>query len=155
MSAPTVSVIVANYNHAHYLPQCLDAIFAQERPADEVIVIDDGSTDNSVEVIERYARAHPALRLVRHMPNKGVIAVMNRGLAEATSDYVLFAAADDWMLPGLLKSGMELLERYPHAGLCSSLSLQLTDERAQPKPLPTAIVRNRAGYIPPNDVLSL
>ncbi len=155
MSSPTVSIVVANYNHAHYLPQCLDAIFAQERPADEVIVIDDGSTDSSVEVIERYREAQPALRLVRHMPNQGVIAVMNRGLAEARSEFVVFAAADDWMLPGLLRQSMELLARHPQAGLCSTLSYQLNDDRGTLRPLPTAIVLDRPGYIPPAQVLKL
>ena len=155
MGAPSISVVVANYNHAHYLPQCLDAIFAQERPADEVIVIDDGSTDDSIAVIERYRQAQPTLRLVRHMPNQGVIAVMNRGVQEARGDYLLFAAADDWMLPSLLARSMDLLQRHPQAALCSSLSLKLTDDAASPTPLPTAVVLDQPGYIPPADVLRL
>ena len=155
MSAPTISIIVANYNHAHYLPQCLDAIFAQEHLADEVIVIDDGSTDNSVDIIECYGRAHSVLRLVRHMPNQGVVAAMNRGLNEARSEYVLFASADDWIMPALLSSSVKLLQAYPQAGFCSSLSLQLTDDSAAPKSLPTAIPITRPGYISPAQVLRL
>src|SRR5687768_7169093 len=152
---PTVSVVVANYNHGHYLSQCLDAVFAQERPADEVIVIDDGSVDASLDIIERYLRAYPALRLVRHATNRGVLEVMNRGLREAKGDYILFAAADDWILPGLLVRSMDLLQRYPQAGLCSSLTLQLTDDRDAPRALPTAVVLDHAGYIAPADVLEL
>ena len=154
MNASNVSVVIPNYNHARYLPQCLDAVFAQQPRADEVIVIDDASTDDSVAVIESYRQRHPELRLLRNSTNQGVIAGMNRGLREARGEFVLFAAADDWVLPGMLSRSLELLQRYPQAGFCSSLSLQGTDA-SEVRPLPTAIVLDRAGYISPAEVLRL
>ena len=53
MKRPTLSIVVPNYNHGHYLPECLDSILSQSWPPDELIVIDEASTDNSVAVIER------------------------------------------------------------------------------------------------------
>ena len=155
MSAPGVSVVIPNYNHARYLPRCLDAVYAQDVAAGEVIVIDDASTDGSVELVERYAQRFPNLRLLRNPANRGVVDGMNRGLREARGDYLVFAAADDWILPGLLSRSLALLGRHPQAGLCSALSLQATDEGGATRPLPTAVVLDRAGYIPPARALSL
>lgn len=118
---PTVSVVVPNYNHAQLLPRCLEAILAQSPAPLEVIVIDDASTDDSLEVIERHARASPLLRVVRNAANQGVIAGMNQGLALARGDCVLFAAADDHLLPGFLEKSVAMLDRHPAAALCCSI----------------------------------
>jgi glycosyltransferase involved in cell wall biosynthesis len=118
---PAISVVVPNYNHAQLLPRCLDAILAQSLPPLELIVIDDASTDESLEVIERYARANPVIRVVRNAANQGVIAGMNQGLALARGDCVLFAASDDHLLPGFLEKSAALLERHPAAALCCSI----------------------------------
>src|SRR5437762_2359536 len=95
MSLPTLSVVVPNYNHAHYLPKCLAAILGQSLPPTEVIMIDDGSTDNSLEVLGQLAREHPNLHVHRNERNRGVVWTANRGIDLAQGDYLFFTAADD------------------------------------------------------------
>ena len=121
MNLPTLSVVVPNYNHARSLPVCLRALLAQSVAAVEVIVIDDASTDDSVAVIEDFAKRHPAIRFLRHDTNRGVVAGMNHGLELARGDFVLFAAADDEVLPGLFVKSLRLLAQHPEAGLCCSI----------------------------------
>ena len=90
--APTLSVVLPNYNHAKFIGRALAALLGQERAADEIIVIDDGSTDDSVAVIERIAATAPAIRLLRNPNNVGVIPTLQRGLEAARGKYVYFAA---------------------------------------------------------------
>jgi hypothetical protein len=82
----TLSVVISNYNHARYLPVALQAVLSQSCRPMEVIVIDDCSTDNSVEVIEEFVRRDPIIRLYRNEQNQGVIFSTNRGLGLATLD---------------------------------------------------------------------
>ncbi len=117
MTRPTLSVILPNYNHARYLPEAIEGIAGQSRPPDEFLILDDGSTDNSLEVIEAYQKQYPAIRLIRHEKNRGVLAANNRLFEEARGDYLFAAAADDIRLPGFFESAMELADRYPQAGL--------------------------------------
>ena len=90
---------------------------SQDRAADEIIVIDDGSTDDSVAVIERIAATAPAIRLLRNPSNIGVIPTLQRGLQEARGAYVYFAASDDWVLPGFFALALRRLEADPDLGL--------------------------------------
>lgn len=116
-----LSVVLPNYNHARFLPRALDALLGQSLPAREVVVVDDASTDNSVAVIEAYARKHPTVRLVRNERNLGVVGAMNRGTALAAGTYVSYAAADDYVLPGFFAKAFTLLREHPTAGLCCAL----------------------------------
>ena len=70
---PTLSVVVPNYNHAKYLPACLTAILRESVQPLEVLVLDDVSTDNSVEVIRSFAARHPLVRLIQNEQNLGVM----------------------------------------------------------------------------------
>jgi glycosyltransferase involved in cell wall biosynthesis len=115
---PTLSVLIPNYNHGRYVTHCLDQIFSQDFPPNEVIVVDDGSSDDSAEIIARYASRKPRLRFFRNPSNFGVMKTMNRALSLARGDYVYGGAADDWVAPGAFKKAMEMLRRYPGAGLC-------------------------------------
>ncbi len=120
----SLSVIVPNFNNAKLIPRALRAFLGQVPPAKEIIVIDDGSTDDSVKVIEEFARRHRSIRLVRHDANCGIVAAVKSGLAVATGDYLLFGSSDDFVLPGLYCRAQAALRANPRAALfCSSVVL--------------------------------
>ena len=114
---PSLSACIPNYNHSQYLPEALEAVLTQSRPPEEFLLLDDASTDNSVEVIERYAQDCPHLRPLRNEHNLGVVASLDRLLRTATGDYVYFGAADDYVLPGFFERAMVMAEQYPEAGI--------------------------------------
>jgi glycosyltransferase involved in cell wall biosynthesis len=121
MADPRISVIVPNYNHARYLPQCLGALLDQPVPPHEILVLDDASTDNSREVIEELAGKNPVIRSRPNERNLGVCRTMNRGLELAEGDYVMFPAADDQVKPGVFEWAIRMLREHPGAGLCSGV----------------------------------
>jgi len=95
----TVGVVVTNYNHADYLRTAVDSVLTQTRLPERIIVIDDGSVDNSAEVLD----ALPATVEVVRQDNCGVVAARNRALGMLDTTYVLFVDADDYLLPGFLR----------------------------------------------------
>jgi glycosyltransferase involved in cell wall biosynthesis len=151
----TLTVCIPNYNHAHFLPQALDALLTQSRLPDEIVVIDDASTDDSMTVLERYARQAPLIRVLRNERNLGVIQTANRLLEEATGEWILFSAADDFLLPGALEQSMALLEAHPEAGLCSGLSRLVEETGADLGMFGSATVTDRPRYLTPAEVRRL
>jgi len=124
MSGYTLSAVMPNYNHGRYLAEAILGIAAQSRPPDEFLILDDASTDDSVRVIESFLGRFPFIRLIRHKRNRGVIAAVERLLAEARGDYFFSAAADDIRMPGFFERAMAMAEQHPQAGLiCGSVSL--------------------------------
>ena len=118
MNLPTLSVVVPNYNHAHYLPECLDSLLQQSVEPLEIMVIDDCSTDNSVAVLEDYCRKHPRVSFCRKGRNRGVLGALNKGAQITSGEYVVFPGADDRVMPGFFEKGMALLAANREAGLC-------------------------------------
>jgi len=122
--APILSVVLPNYNHGHLLPRAVEALLAQERPPDEIIIIDDGSSDDSRGIIDRLAARHPTVRVLLNETNRGAIPTLNRGLDAALGRYVYLAAADDWVLPGFFKLALDALQANPACGLfCGEAAL--------------------------------
>jgi glycosyltransferase involved in cell wall biosynthesis len=121
MAKPTLSVVLPNYNHSQYLPTALHALAARERPPDELIVIDDGSSDNSWKIIQGFASKYPFIRAYKNDRNMGIEYTVSRGLELASGDYFSGAAADDQVLPGFFEKCMALLEQHPAAGLCCTI----------------------------------
>lgn len=87
----SVSVIICTYNYAQFLPQCLQSVIEQTRPADEIIVVDDGSTDRTEDVVAQF----PIVRFIKQ-DHAGKAAAFNRGIAESTSDIICHLDADDY-----------------------------------------------------------
>jgi len=111
----TVSVLLCNYNDSRYLPDSLGAICNQTRPPDEVVVLDDGSTDDSLQVIEDVARRYPFVRVLKNETNRGLLYSINRALTEARCDFIVWAAADDRLLPNFIERNVQCLLEYPAA----------------------------------------
>ncbi len=120
MGLPTLSAIIPNYNHGHCIGRALRAYLAQSVRPKEIIVIDDASTDDSVDMVEAFARQDPIVRLLRNETNLGTHPAANRGIGAACGDYVHVTASDDEVLPGFVEKSLRVLSRYPQAGLCWS-----------------------------------
>ena len=104
----TVAVIIPTFNQARFLTDAIMSILAQTRPADEIIVVDDGSTDDAAAVVARFQKA----QLIRQ-DNRGPSAARNTGLFRSSAKYVLFLDADDRLLPTALETGLRCIASQP------------------------------------------
>lgn len=102
MINPKISVIVPVYKAEHYLARCVDTLLAQTFDDFEVILVDDGSPDNSGAICDEYALKDKRVRVI-HQPNAGVSMARQKGLDNARGEYVIHADPDDWVEPDMLK----------------------------------------------------
>lgn len=121
---PRVSVVIPCYNAASYLGEALESVRAQSRAADEVLVIDDGSTDDSHEVA-----LIAGVDVLRHQENRGPGAALNTGLNIVTGDYVAILAADDVWDHDHIATLARLLDEHPEAAVAFS-AMRLAGDRS-------------------------
>ena len=125
-AAPLVSIIVPVYNAQHYLHYCIDSILTQSYRRLEIVLIDDGSTDDSPAMCDAYASKDPRITVI-HQDNGGIAAAQNAGLDASTGDYIAFADNDDildrrnieFLLHALLATGADMSKaRWQQFGVC-------------------------------------
>lgn len=104
-----ISIIVPVYNVELYLDKCIQSILAQSYPNFELLLIDDGSSDGSKEICDKYAKLDSRIR-VFHRINGGVSSARNAGLEKAKGDWIAFIDADDWVFPNFLSDFVANLE---------------------------------------------
>jgi glycosyltransferase involved in cell wall biosynthesis len=109
-----LSVIIPTFNRAHTLPRAVDSVLAQTRPADEILIVDDGSTDRTRELIEN---GYPQCRYL-HQANRGVSSARNLGIREARGDWIALLDSDDAWLPDKLQRQEQALRADPGHRLC-------------------------------------
>ena len=123
-----LSVIMPNYNHAEYVSTALTAILAQTVLPDEIIIIDDGSTDDSRALIESWMSREARVRGIFNDSNRGAIARINQGLQAARGRYVCLMAADDVAYPNFFAEALTALDRAPDVALfCAEAHVQSMD----------------------------
>ncbi len=114
MTIPDISVIIPLYNKGKFIARALDSVFAQTYQDFELIVVDDGSTDEGPDIVRKYD--DPRLRLIQQA-NSGPGAARNKGIKESTAPYVAFLDADDEWLPGFLAGYLDGLKNNPDCDL--------------------------------------
>lgn len=115
---PLISVVLPAYNARKFIEQAVQSILDQSFSDFELLVIDDGSTDGTTEILK--AITDPRLRLIRHKTNCGLIHVLNEGIAEAKGEFIARMDADDIAEPGRLETQVQFLEKHPQIGIVGS-----------------------------------
>lgn len=105
----TISVVIPVYNQVEYLADALDSVFAQTRKADDIIVVDDGSTDGSGKLADKY---RDRVKVI-HQLNKGLPSARNTGIMNSECDYIFFLDADDMMTEKCLEKISDVIEEGP------------------------------------------
>ena len=119
---PFISVLVTSYNYEKYIRQTLDSILAQTYKNYEVIIVDDGSTDNSVAVISDYVNKYKNFHLYQHDGgvNKGLPVSFKLGVEKAKGDYIAVLESDDYWTPNNLLEKVKMINKYPDAVIISN-----------------------------------
>ena len=110
---PTVSVIIPTYNRAHLIGRAIQSVLNQTYQDFEIIIVDDGSTDDTEEVIKKFQRKDERIKYVKHEKNKGSSAARNTGIKLARGKYIAFQDSDDEWLPEKLEKQMRVFENAP------------------------------------------
>ena len=149
----TVGVIIPNFNDCHYLTDCLNSVLSQSIPFDQIIFIDDASTDNSVAFVRKALRNRPEASVIANIENKGTVLSINHALEHCTCDYVLFLSANDFI-------SAHLVERFHatitnEAGFWSALCQNVSDDGAHFFPRKTPVIASTPRFFSSSHTLEL
>jgi glycosyltransferase involved in cell wall biosynthesis len=138
-----VSVVIPTFNYGRYLRRAIASVLAQTRLPDEVIVVDDGSTDETADVV----RGFEGVRYI-YQANQGVSCARNRGISEARGEWIAFLDGDDWWLPEKLMLQLEAAAACPDAALVYTGSCTVTPQggRSVNHPIPPSRIWQRLRY---------
>lgn len=125
-----VSIVLPVYNGAGFVAQALDSILAQGYPDWELIAVDDGSTDESGAILDRYAWREPRIQVI-HQPNQKLPAALSRGFSMTQGEYLTWTSCDNLLYPDFLTRLVDCLERHPDWDMAYA-NIDLIDEGGQP-----------------------
>jgi hypothetical protein len=119
----TIAVVIPAFNQAQFLAEAITSVLTQTRPADEIILVDDGSTDDPASVVAQF----PSVKLIRQ-DNRGVSAARNLGLYSCKASYVVCLDADDRLLPNALEAGLACITTRPDCGFVYGGHRQISED---------------------------
>lgn len=114
-----ISIITASYNYAQYIEEAINSVISQSYQDWELIIVDDGSSDNSVEIIKSYCEKDSRIKFFQHEggQNKGLKETLLLGISHATGDWIAFLESDDLFMPDNLSKKIEIIQKYPNVNL--------------------------------------
>jgi len=121
------SVVIPSYNASRFIDQTVNSVLAQTYPNIEIVIVDDGSSDNTEEIVRKFGK-----RVVFHkQANTGVSGARNKGFELSSGEYVCFLDADDWLFPNTIAEKVQLMESNPSLGIVYG-QVEVTDEHLNP-----------------------
>ncbi|AWT08733.1 glycosyltransferase family 2 protein [Stutzerimonas frequens] len=142
-----ISIVIPAYNYAKTLPRAVESVIAQLSESSELLVIDDGSTDETPAVLADLQDKHPGLFRAIRKPNGGLSSVRNRGIAEAKGTYLVFLDADDELAPDALRLLSEHLVQHPQTRMVIGGYWAVWPDGKRRKHLPAALPKDRQGRL--------
>lgn len=124
-----ISIITANYNYAKYLEDAINSVLSQSYQDWELIIVDDGSSDNSIEIIKSYCEKDERIKLFGNVTNKGLKESLLVGLEQATGDWIAFLESDDIFEPDNLEKKVEIIKKNPNIKLVFNKVKFLAEEK--------------------------
>jgi glycosyltransferase involved in cell wall biosynthesis len=143
-ATPAISVVIPLFNKERSVARCLQSVLAQTHPPAEIIIVNDGSTDGSVQVVKAI---HDSRLVICDQPNAGVSAARNFGLARASHDFVALLDADDEWRPDYLEKMARLIRAFPDAGLFYSAHIDFFSAVKQPTTVVLTLPPDFAGCV--------
>jgi teichuronic acid biosynthesis glycosyltransferase TuaG len=138
---PTISVIIPYFEAGEFIAEALESLESQSVPPDEIICVNDGSTDGGPQIVEDFAKAHSALKLIHiHQNNRGLGSARNTGLKACTCDYIAWLDADDIFTNNKIDLVKSYLNKYPDTPWLMHAALDWKDNK----------LRKRFFYTPEN-----
>lgn len=152
---PTIAVVIPNRNDSEYLKKCLDSVLAQKVPPDQIIVVDDQSTDNSLEIVQKTLFNITEARIIVNPTCLGTMGALNEGLKYATSDYVLFLSSNDYIEGRIFERAKSCIASAGSPGVWSAM-VWVVDESGRHLHLyPSPVVALSDTFFPPERCVSL
>lgn len=119
MKSPKISVIITNYNYGEYIEQAIDSVVNQTFTDWELIIVDNGSTDNSINIISNYIQKYKNIKIYQHKnsENKGLVASLQLALSKAKGEYLAFLESDDYWDSKNLEKKIEIIKKYKNLSI--------------------------------------
>lgn len=125
-----ITIVIASYNHAHYLPIMLASIIGQGPSISRIIVVNDGSTDDTADVLAKIQINEPRLMVKNLTDNVGWLRAQHIGLSYVDTEFFSFAAADDFRMPDWAEKSLNALQSAPDIGMCLPGAFQVSEASA-------------------------
>lgn len=119
MDNPLVSILIITYNQAHFIRETIDSCLSQSYTNLEIVIADDGSSDETQDILSEYQKKHPSkIKLSLSQANRGITENSNLGLRLCTGKYIAFLGGDDLMMPDKIKKQVAFMESNPQCNIC-------------------------------------
>lgn len=152
---PTIAIVIPNHNDARCLPDCLHSILRQSVQPDQIIFVDDHSSDDSKEVARKILESTPSAILRSNSRCMGTMETLNEGLRHATCDYVLFLSSNDFLGDGLIKTAQESMARLGRPGVWSAMVWDADDDGTSLKLHNSPVIALKERFFPADECIRL